>query len=136
MYTTICFNLVLILMQCFFSSRLWLDDVYIFMASIPQLMPSERRRKRRHKLKDLTLLILTAFSSEYIIMEIPVLFLKLCRHQFWFDGRKYNMGTRSPFCYNRQYAIKYQSYMHASGIITYYTVYRFVWNIRVIQHKC
>jgi hypothetical protein len=58
------------------------------------LMPSEKRRKRRRKLKDLKLLILTAFSSEYIIMEIAVLFLKLCRHQFWFDGRKY------PFTYS------------------------------------
>jgi hypothetical protein len=40
-------------------------------------MPSEKRRKRRRKLKDLKLLILTAFSSEYIIMEITVLFLNL-----------------------------------------------------------
>jgi hypothetical protein len=30
----------------------WLDDVYIFMASIPRLMPSEKRRKRRRRLKD------------------------------------------------------------------------------------
>ena len=59
------------------------------MTSIPRLMPSEKRRKRRRKLKDLKLLILTVFSSEYIIMEITVLFLKLCRHQFWFDDRKY-----------------------------------------------
>ena len=59
------------------------------MSSIPRLMPSEKRRKRRRKLKDLRLLILNAFSSEYIIMEITVLFLKLCQHQFWFDGRKY-----------------------------------------------
>jgi hypothetical protein len=36
------------------------------------LMPSEKRRKRRRKLKDLKLLILTAFSSEYIMMEITV----------------------------------------------------------------
>ena len=34
------------------------------MALILRLMPSEKRRKRRRKLKDLKLLILTAFSSE------------------------------------------------------------------------
>jgi hypothetical protein len=50
----------------------------IFMASVPWLMPSEKRHKHRSKLKDLKLLILT----EYIIMEITVLLLKLSRHQF------------------------------------------------------
>jgi hypothetical protein len=59
------------------------------MASIPRLMPSEKRRKCRRNLKNWNLLILAAFSPEYIIMEITVLFLKLCRHQIWFDGGKY-----------------------------------------------
>ena len=59
------------------------------MSSIPRLMLSEKRRKHRRKLKGLKLPIITAFSSEYIIMEITVLFFKLCRHQFWFDSRKY-----------------------------------------------
>jgi hypothetical protein len=59
------------------------------------LMPSEKRRKRIRKLKDLKLLILTVFSSEYILMEITVLFLKLFRHQVWFDGRKYPLRVAS-----------------------------------------
>jgi hypothetical protein len=46
------------------------------MASITRLMPSEKRHKRRRKPKDLKLFILSVFSSEYVIMEITVLFFE------------------------------------------------------------
>jgi hypothetical protein len=35
--------------ECCLYRRFWLDDVYIFIASIPRLMSSEKRRKRRRK---------------------------------------------------------------------------------------
>jgi hypothetical protein len=61
---------------------------------VTHMVPSEKRRKRRRKLKDLKLLILTALSSEYITMEITVLFLKLCQIQitnkFYLSRNIYN----------------------------------------------